>query len=303
MKYVITGASGNISKPLSEKLLNAGHQVTVIGRNADHLKELVDKGAQPAIGSVDDVDFLIKTFAGADAVYIMVPPNIKVANWKNYIAQMGGNYAKAIEANRVGHVVNLSSIGAHMADGCGPVSGLYHVEQTLNALADANIKHLRPGYFYQNLLGNIGLIKSLGIMGGNFGGPGSKLVLSNTDDIADVAADELIHLYFAGKTVRYMASDEKNGDEIARIVGAAIGKPDLHWAVFDDQQALLGMLQAGLPEEIAKNYVEMGHAIRTGEMTADYWKHHPGHLGKRKLEDFANLFAAIYNGQGAPVHG
>ena len=140
-------------------------------------------------------------------------------------------------------------------------------------------------------------------MGGNFGRPDSKLVLSNTDDIADVAADELIHLYFTGKTVRYMASDEKNGEEIAHILGAAVGKPDLHWVVFDDQQALLGMFQSGLPEEIASNYIEMGRALRTGEMTAHYWQHHPGHLGKRKLEDFANLFAAIYNGQGAPVHG
>jgi hypothetical protein len=118
-----------------------------------------------------------------------------------------------------------------------------------------------------------------------------------------VAAEELLHLHFRDHTVRYLASDEKTTDEIARIFGTAIGKPGLNWVVFDDQQALMGTLQAGLPEEIAKNYVEMGHAIRTGEMTADYWKYHPGHLGKRKLEDFAKVFAAIYNKEEVPVHG
>ena len=38
MKYVITGGSGNISGPLVEKLLKAGHQVTVIGRKREHLQ-------------------------------------------------------------------------------------------------------------------------------------------------------------------------------------------------------------------------------------------------------------------------
>jgi len=62
MKYVITGGAGNISKPLTEQLLKAGHRVTVIGRNAEHLKDLTALGATAAIGSVEDVAFLTKTF-------------------------------------------------------------------------------------------------------------------------------------------------------------------------------------------------------------------------------------------------
>ena len=75
MKYVITGAAGHISKPLAEKLLKAGHDVTVIGRNTENLRSLIELGAKAAIGSVQDVDFLKKAFAGADAVYTMSPPN------------------------------------------------------------------------------------------------------------------------------------------------------------------------------------------------------------------------------------
>ena len=56
-----------------------------------------------------------------------------------------------------------------MTDGCGPVSGLYKVEQALNTLEDVNVKHLRPAYFYHNLLAQVGLSKHAGIMGGNFG--------------------------------------------------------------------------------------------------------------------------------------
>jgi uncharacterized protein YbjT (DUF2867 family) len=291
MKYVITGGAGHISKPLALKLLNAGHDVTVIGRNAHHLQELTDKGAKAVIGSVEDPNFLRSAFAGADAVYTMVPPNFEVSNMKGFIAQIGRNYAAAIKANKIKYVVNLSSIGAHLSEGAGPINGLYAVEYAMNEL-DANILHLRPAYFYNNLLSQTTMIKNMGIMGGNFGEDG-KLIMADTSDIAEAAADALLRLDFEGKQVRYIASDERTVDEIAKIIGAAIGKPDLKWVVFTDEEAVGGMMQAGLPEEIAKNYGEMGHALNTGEIASDY-RQHPTELKKRKLEDFAREFAAVY---------
>lgn len=295
MKYVITGGAGHISRPVTEKLLAAGHEVKVIGRNADHLKEIKSKGAKIAIGSVEDVQFLTDAFKGADAVYTMVPPNFTSADWKAWIGQIGANYATAIKAAGVKYVVNLSSIGAHAPDGVGPVSGLHRAEEALNKLADVNIKHLRPSYFFDNLLANVGLAKNAGIVGSNFGGENFTMILADVRDIAEAAADELLHLQFKGHTVRYIASDERGTNEIAQVLGKAIGKPELPWVVFSNDDAFNGMLQAGLPEEAAKNYAEMGNAIHTGLMFEDYWKHHPGKLGKVKLEDFATTFATVYN--------
>jgi uncharacterized protein YbjT (DUF2867 family) len=305
MKYAIIGGAGNTAKPIVEKLLDAGQQVTVIGRNPQHLQALVAKGAKAAIGSVDDIDFLTKAFAGADAVYTMVPPIPDAADWKTAIAQKGKIYAKAIADNNIKYVVNLSSIGADMPAGAGPVTGLHNVEKVLNTLIGVNILHLRPGYFFPNLLSNISLAKNMNIVGNNFGEPGFKLVLVAPGDIADVAAEELMMLNFTGQSVRYVAGDEKTGDEIAKVFGDAIGKPELPWVIFSDEQALDGMIKAGLPTEIAKNYAEMGHALHTGDMTKDYWKHRPESLQKTKLEDFAKTFADVYNMEQAqaPVHG
>ena len=294
MKYVITGGAGHISKPLAEKLLKAGHDVTVVGRSAENLKPITDLGATAAIGSVDDTGFLTKAFAGADAVYTMVPPNYGTSNWKQYIGQIGKNYTEAIRANNIQYVVNLSSIGAHLSDGAGPVSGLYLVEQSLNTLKDVNIKHLRPSYFFANLLANTGMVKHMNIIGSNFGGKDFKLVLVHTNDIAEAASEELLQLAFTGQSIRYIASDEKSTDEIAGVLGTAVGKLELPWVVFSNEQAVGGMIQAGLPEEIAKNYAEMGNAIQTGVMQEDYWKNKPV-LGRVKLEDFAKEFAAVYN--------
>lgn len=294
MKYVITGGAGHISKPLAEKLLKAGHDVTVVGRNAENLKPLTDQGAKAAIGSVEDIAFLTSAFAGADAVYTMVPPNMVADNWKQYIGQIGKNYTTAIKANNIKYVVNLSSLGAHLADGVGPVSGLYLAEQALNTLTDTNVKHLRPSYFFANFLGSVNMVKHMNIIGSNFGGKDFKMILVHTNDIAEAAAEELLQLNFTGHSVRYIASDERGTDEIAAVIGNAIGKPSLPWVTFTNEQAFEGMLQAGLPEEVAKNYAEMGNALQTGIMSEDYWKNKPV-LGKVKLEDFAKEFAAVYN--------
>lgn len=295
MKYVITGGAGHISKPLTLQLLQAGHKVTVIGRSEANLAEVVAAGAKAAIGAVEDVAFLTSAFTGADAVYTMVPPKFDAADWKGYIEQIGKNYAAAIKAAGVKHVVNLSSIGAHLYDGCGPVSGLHRAELALNTLADVHIKHLRPAYFYQNLLANIGLVKNAGIIGSNFGTPAGGFVIVDPSDIAAVAAEELLGLSFTGHSVRYIASDEVTTGAIAKTIGEAIGKPELPWVEFTDEQSLNGMLGAGLPEEVAKNYTEMGAALRTGIMSEDYWKHRPATLGKVKLADFAAVFAHVYN--------
>lgn len=293
MKIIVTGSLGHISKPLVEKLTASKHDVTVISSSSARTAEIEALGAVAAVGSVSDQAFVTATFKGADAVYTMVPPTFAAANWKQHIAGIGKIYANAIAETGVKYVVNLSSMGAHMAEGCGPVSGLYFVEQALNALEGVNVKHLRPGFFFYNFLANTGMIKHMGIIGGNYG-EGAKLVLANPADIADAAAEELLALSFTGKSVRYVASDEKTTDEIATILGEAIGKPDLKWVNFSDEQTMGGMLQNGVPEDVAKNYAEMGAAMRSGEMASDYLKNQPVVFGKTVFEAFAPVFAAVY---------
>jgi len=294
MKYVITGGAGNISSPLTEKLLNEGHEVKVIGRNAANLQALVDKGASTAIGSVEDVAFLKDAFAGADAVYLMIPPNFNPINWRHFQNTIARNYIAALVANGIKKVVQLSSVGAHMGNGAGPVDGLSDLEILLQEYKDINVKALRPSYFYHNLLHMIPMIKGMNIMGSNFGGGEKKLILVHPKDIAAVAAEELLALNFAGFSVRYIAGDEKTGAEIAAAFGKAIDKPDLQWVEFTDEQSLEGMRQAGLTETIAEGYTTMGKALREGTMQEDYFRHRPV-LSKIRLEDFVPEFVAAYN--------
>ncbi|MFY8036226.1 MAG: NAD(P)H-binding protein [Cyclobacteriaceae bacterium] len=294
MKYVITGSIGHISKPVIQKLIQSGHTVSVITSSADRSTDISALGAQPLVGSIEDRTFITNSFSGADAVYLMIPPKWTLTGgWLEYQKTVADHYIHAIRSNHVKNVVLLSSVGAHMRKGSGPVDGLGYTEEQLLTLKDVNVKMLRPSYFFYNLFSMAGMIKNMNIMGSNYGSSDEKLVLAHTSDIADVVAEELLGLTFTGHTVRYIASDERHPKEIADVLGAAVGKPGTPWVEFTDEQALQGMLQSQLPATIANGYVELGVALRTGKMQEDYWKNKP-QLGKVKLEDFVKEFVAVY---------
>jgi uncharacterized protein YbjT (DUF2867 family) len=294
MNYVITGSIGHISKPIVNQLVAANHQVTVITSNAERVAEIEALGAIAKVGSVEDATFITSAFADADAVYLMIPPIWKTDNWLAYQQTVADNYVAAITANNIKYVVQLSSIGAHMRKGAGPIDGVGYLEEQLLGLHYVNTIALRPSYFFYNLFSQIGLVKQAGIFGANFGGGDEKLVLVDTSDIAAVAVEKLLNLSFTGFSTQYIASEEVSTDEIAKALGEAIGKPSTPWVTFSDEQSLQGMLGAGLDTEIANGYTTLGAALRNGLIQADYWQNQPT-LGKVKLADFAKAFAAAYN--------
>jgi len=293
MKITITGSLGNISGPLAAALVKAGHQVTVVSSSENRKAEIEALGATAAIGSVEDVEFLTGPFKGADVVYTMVPQQHDSDDYKGFIRATAQNLADAIKAAGVTHIVNLSSIGAHLPSGTGPIAGMHDAEEILNKLDGVIIKHLRPASFYYNYFANIGMIQHGGILGGNYPAD-TRLVLVHPKDIADAAFEEITSP-FTGKSIRYIASDEKTAAEVTAIIGAAVSKPELPWVEFTDEQSIGGMQQAGLSEDVAKNLTEMGNATKAGILWGDYDKQKPA-LSKRKFEEFVNgEFLAKYN--------
>ncbi|MBA4166820.1 MAG: NmrA family NAD(P)-binding protein [Chitinophagaceae bacterium] len=292
MKITVTGSLGHISRPLTEKLVKAGHQVTVISSSDDRSAAIEALGAKASIGSAEDASFLTRTFTGADAVYTMVPPNFGASEYRKYITSVGQNYAQAIQKAGVKSVVNLSCIGAHLDRGTGPIAGLHDIEEIFNKLENVSIKHLRTGFFYVNFYNDINMIKHMNIMGNNYGAD-TTIILVHPKDVADAAAEAFAN-GFTGKSIHYVASDKHTAAEIASVLGAAVGKPDLKWVEFSDQQSLEGMEKAGMPKGIAESFNEMGAALRTRILWDDYEEVNPPFSGKIKLEDFAVEFAGKY---------
>lgn len=297
MNYLITGSLGHVSRPLAAKMVRTGHTVRVLSRRAEKTAAIEALGATAVIGNVESLDSLASAFKGADAVFTMIPPNFQTDNWKHYIAHIGDNYADAIKRAGVRHVVNLSSIGAHLREGCGPVSALHFVEESLNSLKDVNVRHIRSGFFHTNFLSDIPLIRHSGIIAANYG-KSIALPLIHPDDVANMVSMELKELEFTAKSVRYAVGEELEPDVIAGILGSAIGMAGLRWVDMADDEMLASMLDGGLSPETASNYVEMGRALREGRMTEEYRLHPPAARGKITLKDFAVEFAGAYARQG-----
>lgn len=322
MKIIVTGSLGNVSKPLTKELIQKGHSVTVISSKAERQKEIEAIGAKAAIGKMQDVDFLIKTFTGADIVYLMEaggPENMfnKSYDLNEATREIVTAYKQAVELSGVKKVVHLSSIGAHTNKDVGLLELHYIAENILKQLPnDVSIKFMRPGGFYYNLLVNVEIIKTLskgflgvimslqhygiggllsgkrGVIIANYGGDVMNLLVS-PNDIATVIAEEIEQL-FEGRTVRYIASEELSCDEVAKTLGEAIGKPYLKWGIISDKMLTNAMLKRGMNEKMVKGIVEMGAAGRSGKLYEDYYQHRPV-LSKTKLKDYAKEFAIAFN--------
>jgi len=295
MKYTITGASGNTGKIIADRLLAAGHEVIAIGRSAQNLQQLEEKGAALAIGDLEDEAFLVKSFTGADAVYGMVPPKMDLTEpWRAFIRRTATNITNALEITGVKHAVILSSSGSQLVPfGAGPVSGLGEWEFQLQNVRGLNVLALKPAYFLQNLYVFIPMIKHAGMIGSPFP-PDFSTPMVHTNDIAEAAAKRLLDLTFSGFTKEFIISErEYSMPQVARVLGTAVGNPDLKSVQlsFDDQRT--GMLQVGMPEPLVDGYMELNHGILSGKWFSDY-SGKPEHLAPTTLEDFSGEFAAAF---------
>ena len=293
MKIIVTGSLGNISKPLATALVRQGHFVTVVSSQPGRQANIEALGATAAIGSLEDANFLVATFAGADAVYAMVPPSYAELDSRAYFQRIGSNYAQAIQQAGVRRVVQLSSWGAHRDHGTGGILGSHDVEEILARLPGLALTHLRPGSFYTNYYSFAGMIKAAGFMGANCVGD-RKIALVHPRDIAAAAAEELTNpAATAGRTVRYVASDERTQQEVAHALGAVIGRPDLRWVTLSDEQMRENLLKNNLPASTVADIVDIYASMSSGALGEDYEQHKPT-LGAVKMEEFAQEFAASF---------
>ncbi len=295
MKILVTGSLGNIGKPLTKELVAKGHTVTVVSSNPERKNAIESLGATAAVGSIEDCDFLTSAFSAQDAVFTMLPqenyadPNLDFIQRE---CELVDNYARAIEKSGARHIVHLSSVGAHLERGNGLLRAHHNAETVLNQLpSEVSITFIRPTSFYYNLFGFVEMIQQQGLIAANYG-VDDFASWAAPSDIAGAIGAELLSPQ-GGRTVRYVASDELGGDETAKILGAAIGKPDLKWIIIPDEQMHAGLLAAGMNPNVALGLVEMYAACHSGLVYEDYHRHRPA-LGTVKMADFARDFAAVY---------
>lgn len=261
---VVTGATGNTARPAVENLIAHGQKVRVLGRSAEKLAEFAAKGAEPFVCDAADAASLTRAFTGADAVYAMIPMSPAAQNVLGYYDNISGALAAAIRDSGVKYVVALSSIGAHLPERTGPVLGLHRMEAKLNALPGLNVLHLRPASFMENTLAQIPLIQKMGMMGGIHKGD-LRIAMIATRDIGAAAADALERRNFSGTSTRELLGQrELSLDEATKIIGTALGKPNLSYSRIPESVFKGALQQMGMSASMADGLVELADAMNDG---------------------------------------
>jgi uncharacterized protein YbjT (DUF2867 family) len=266
--YVILGAAGHTGKVVAETLLDSGQKVRVVGRSKARLAGFSILGADVFEANLTDSASVTKAFAGARAVYALIPPNPGSTDYRAEQDAITNSIARAFEATGVTHVVALSSFGADKADKTGPVAGLHVMEERFSQIPKLKALFLRPGYFMENLLAQVGIIKSFGMMAGPVHAD-LELPMIATTDIGAAAADALAKLEFTGHQTReLLGHKDLTYEQMAKIIGAAIGLPNLSYVQLPTEQVILGMTQMGMSKNMAILICEMADALNSGHMRA-----------------------------------
>ena len=274
--FVVLGATGNTGSAVVDTLLSRKQPVRIVVRSADKGAAWKAKGAEIAVASLDDVSALTKTFEGAKGVYLLVPPNYGAAAWLVDQRARMDRVADAVKNSGIGHVVFLSSIGGHIAEGTGPIRAARYGEQVLGgAVKDLTI--LRPCYFMDNWAPVLGAAKGQGVLP-TFIAPQAMVPMISTRDIGRVGAEQLIAGGKGKQIVELAGPEEYSPEQVAAALSQILGRE------VSAQHAPLSAVvptfkSFGFSDEAAKLFEEMYTSFSTGAIGYE----HPTSLVRGKV--------------------
>jgi uncharacterized protein YbjT (DUF2867 family) len=264
MKIAITTPTGHIGSKVAESLIDAGVDVNLLVRDPSKVERLTRRGARAYAGSLDDASFVTEATRGTEALLWVTPPNPRSENLREFQRACGRAAAQAIRISRIRRVVNISSIGAHLGTSTGPINGLYDVERLLDEAAE-NVTHLRPGFFYENFLGQVDAIREQGKFYLPISGT-RRIPMLATRDIARVATDRLLDVTWTGRSVRGLHGPadltfNEAAEELSRGLGHTI-----QYVQVPEEPVRQHLRAMGMSEEVTELMLEMFRGMDQGTL-------------------------------------
>ncbi len=285
----VMGGTGHIGHIIAEDLLKRGHVIRVVGRNEKKLRTLLAKGAEIYFSEFDDVDVLTEAFKDCCAVFCMIPPNM-LEDEAVYQDHVGEAICNALINCQVKRVVNLSSIGAELTSGTGPILGLHRQEERLNSIKSIeDLIHLRAGYFMENVSSFVSSIIYEDVIGSPISGD-LPMDMVATRDIGWKAADLLERTDPVNHQVLdFVGPRQVTFNEVAYILGETFDKPDLTYKQISYEEERDHLLQAGIHPRTVDLFIEMFRSYNEGKIKPTQVLT-PEHCGRTTFEEFAHMF-------------
>ena len=287
-KIAITTPTGKNGRALTKRLLDVAKEnqleIVLLARDPEKVSEFSERGARVEKGNLDDAVFVARATAGVDALFWLTPQNFEPgeevrAGYNRY----GRVAAEAVKRNGISHVVHLSGFDTEKdGEGGQIVDGLADVERLLEDAA-TNITHVRAAFFFENYLGQLEPIKNQGSVYMPVKAE-TRLAMVATQDIAEVAARELLALDWSGRrVVSAMGPKDLTFDEAAAELSEGIGRQIAHVTV-TPEQARESMLGSGMSPGLTDGFLAIFAAADAGLLR---WVRDESTTTPTTMEEFA----------------
>jgi uncharacterized protein YbjT (DUF2867 family) len=287
----VMGASGNVGRRVTDRLLQEGQKVRVFGRSPERLEPLGGRGAEVMVGNAINVADLRVLFEGAVSALVVLPDNVADPNYASNRSEMSRAITQALREQRVGHVVLASSLGADRDRGVGQVAGLHQLEELLFGIEWADVLSLRAAWHMENLLAAVPMVKEQRINGSAISGD-LRFPMIATVDIAERAATRLLRGDFSGHTIEtVLGPEDLSMEEATRALGKALEIPDLPYVQFPPEGVSIALQGIGMSEEFASLLVESQVAINEGRILEGV-ERTPDSTTPTRLEEFLRIALA-----------
>jgi len=263
--YVVAGVTGHTGRVVAEQLLSAELPLRVIVRDAAKGAEFAARGAEVAVADLGDASALAQALDGAEAAYLLCPPDSAASDFLADRRRIVDSVARAVEASWLPRLVWLSAKGAHLPSGTGPIRVSHHAEQAL--AFHQNVSFVRAASFVENWLSALPFVRAEGRLP-VFQDPDRKIAMVSTADIGRIAVEALLDEE-QPRFLELAGDDDASPRDVAGWLGERLGRP-VEVMHLGPAAAAQAMVRAGMSADLSRLYAEMFTAVDAGLVQ---WEH------------------------------
>jgi uncharacterized protein YbjT (DUF2867 family) len=262
--YAIAGVTGHTGRVVAETLQAKEQPVRAIVRDEARGASWKGRGAEVAVASVDDEAALTRALSGVNGAYVLLPPDAVTTDFFGSRARMVDAIARAAVKAGLPHLVLLSSIGAQIPKGTGPIAALHHAERSFEKLGIATT-FVRAAYFLENYGGVIAPAKNNGVLPSFLPANRTHAVVTTTD-IGRTAAQALLDGPRGQRVIELSGPADVTPGDVAAALTELLGRPvNVVEAPLD--AVVPTFMSFGMSQHMAEIYREMYDAFIAGHIT------------------------------------
>jgi len=262
--YAIAGVTGHTGRVVAETLQAKGQPIRAIVRDEAKGASWKGRGAEVAVASVDDEAALTRALTGVQGAYVLLPPDAVTTDFFGSRAKMVDAIARAAVKAGLPHLVLLSSIGAQIPTGTGPIAALHYAERSFEKLGIATT-FVRASYFLENYGGVLAPAKNNGVLPSFLPANRTHAVVTTTD-IGRTAAQALLDGPRGRRVIELSGPADVTPADVAAALTDLLGRT-VNVAEAPLEAVVPTFMSFGMSQHVAELYREMYDAFIAGYIT------------------------------------